>query len=71
LDNLVKRGARQVIGQTIEAELAELLASCATVTTRHGKRAVVRDRSGSGIKFNSNIVPPYIRKSQRVSAALP
>jgi putative transposase len=28
-------------------------------------------RSGSGIKFNSNIVPPYIRKSPRVSAALP
>jgi putative transposase len=31
----------------------------------------VRDRSGSGVKFNSNIVPPYIRKSPRVSAALP
>ena len=31
----------------------------------------VRDRSGSGIKFNSTIVPPYIRKSKRVSAALP
>lgn len=31
----------------------------------------VRDRSGSGIKFNSAIVPPYIRKAQRVEAALP
>jgi putative transposase len=31
----------------------------------------VRDRSRSGIKFNSNIVPPCIRKSPRVSAALP
>ncbi|AJY38098.1 transposase, Mutator family protein (plasmid) [Burkholderia humptydooensis] len=31
----------------------------------------VRDRSGSGVKFNSNIVPPYVRKSPRVSAALP
>lgn len=31
----------------------------------------VRDRSGSGIKFNSSIVPPYVRKSPRVSAALP
>ena len=95
LDDLVKRGARQVIQQAIEAELAELLSSCANVTTLHGKRAVVRngylpgrevltaagqiavkvpkvrDRSGSGIKFNSNIVPPYIRKSPRVSAALP
>ena len=42
LDDLVKRGARHVIGQAIEAELAELLASCAHVTTLHGKRAVVR-----------------------------
>ena len=30
----------------------------------------VRDRSGSGVKFNSAIVPPYVRKSPRVSAAL-
>ena len=95
LDDLVKRGARRVIQQAIEAELAELLSGCANVTTLHGKRAVVRngylperevltgagpiavkvpkvrDRSGGGIKFNSNIVPPYIRKSPRVSAALP
>jgi putative transposase len=31
----------------------------------------VRDRSGSGIKFNSAVVPPYVRKAQRVEAALP
>jgi len=31
----------------------------------------VRDRSGSSVKFNSSIVPPYVRKSPRVSAALP
>ena len=31
----------------------------------------VRDRSGSGIKFNSQLVPPYVRKSRRISAALP
>lgn len=31
----------------------------------------VRDRSGSGIKFNSAIVPPYVRKTQRGAAALP
>lgn len=95
LDELVRRGARQVIQQAIEAELAELLSSCTNVTMLTGKQAVVRngylperevltaagpiavkvpkvrDRSGSGIKFNSNIVPPYIRKSPRVSAALP
>ena len=31
----------------------------------------VRDRSGSGVKFNSAIVPPYVRKARRVEAALP
>jgi transposase-like protein len=31
----------------------------------------VRDRSGSGIKFNSALVPPYVRKTPRISAALP
>jgi putative transposase len=95
LDELVRRGARQVIQQAIEAELAELLAHYANVKTLTGKQAVVRngylpereivtaagpialkvpkvrDRSGTGVKFNSAIVPPYVRKSPRVSAALP
>ena len=31
----------------------------------------VRDRSKSGIKFNSQLVPPYVRKTPRLSAALP
>lgn len=30
-----------------------------------------RDRSKSGIRFNSKLVPPYVRRSSRVSAALP
>ena len=95
LDDLVRRGARQVIQQAIEAELAQLLEQYANVKTLIGKQAVVRngylperevltgagpvtvkvpkvrDRSGSGVKFNSTIVPPYVRKSPRVSAALP
>jgi putative transposase len=95
LDDLVRRGARQVIQQAIEAELAQLLEHYANVKTLAGKQAVVRngylperevltgagpvvvkvpkvrDRSGSGVKFNSAIVPPYVRKSPRVSAALP
>jgi putative transposase len=95
LDDLIQRGARQIIQQAIEAELATLLEQYGNVKTFDGRRAVVRngylperevvtaigpvpvkvpkvrDRSGSGVKFNSNIVPPYIRKSSRVSAALP
>nr|AFG29444.1 transposase [Acidithiobacillus caldus] len=31
----------------------------------------VRDRSGSGVVFRSSLVPPYVRKSRTVAAALP
>jgi len=95
LDELVRRGARQVIQQVIELELAALLEEYANVRTLSGKQAVVRngylperdvltaagpvavrvpkvrDRSHTGVKFNSAVVPPYVRKSPRVSAALP
>jgi putative transposase len=95
LDELVRRGARQVIQQVIELELAALLEQYANVRTMAGKKAVVRngylperdvltaagpvsvkvpkvrDRSGTGVKFNSTVVPPYVRKSPRVLAALP
>ena len=95
LDDVVRRGARQVLQQVIEAEVAQLLEQYTNVRTLNGQRTVVRngylperavltgagsvvvqvpkvrDRSGSGVKFNSAIVPPYDRKSPRVSAALP
>lgn len=31
----------------------------------------IRDRSESGVKFNSALLPPYVRRSARISAALP
>ncbi|WP_300455027.1 IS256 family transposase [Accumulibacter sp.] len=31
----------------------------------------VRDRLGAGVKFNSALVPPFVRRSARMSAALP
>lgn len=95
LDDLIRRGARQVIEQAIEAELAQLLEQYENVKTLTGSRAVVRngylperevltaigpvavkvpkvrDRSGAGVKFNSTLVPPYVRRSARISAALP
>ncbi|WP_042883256.1 IS256 family transposase [Cupriavidus necator] len=95
LEELIRRGARRVIQEAIEVELAELLEQFSNVKTLSGQRAVVRngylperevltgagpiavkvpkvrDRSDSGVKFNSAIVPPYVRKSPRVSAALP
>jgi putative transposase len=43
LDELVRRGARQVIQQVIELELAALLEQYANVRTLAGKQAVVRN----------------------------
>jgi transposase-like protein len=95
LEELVRRGARDILQRAIEAEVEQLLEDMRSVTLMDGRRAVVRngylparevltsvgsvavqvpkvrDRSGSGVKFNSALVPPYVRRSARVSAALP
>lgn len=46
----------------------EILTGLGPVPVRVPK---VRDRSGGGVKFNSALVPPYVRKAQCVEAALP
>ncbi len=95
LEELVRRGARDILQRAIEAELEQLLEEFAAVSLIDGRRAVVRngylpareilttvgavevqvpkvrDRSGSGVKFNSALAPPYVRRSARVAAALP
>src|ERR1700744_2668600 len=95
LDDLIQQGARRIIQQAIEAELAAMLEQYSNVKPIDGGRAVVRngylpereivpavgpvpvqvpkvrDRSGTGVKFNSSIVPPWVRKSPRVSSSLP
>ena len=43
LDDLIRRGARQVIEQAIEAELAQFLDQYENVKTLTGNRAVVRN----------------------------
>lgn len=95
LEEMIRNGARQIISQALEAELAELLGQFSNVLTLDGKPAVVRngylperpiltavgpvpvkvprvrDRNKLGVRFNSNLVPAYIRKSTRMTAAIP
>jgi putative transposase len=95
LEELVRRGARQLIQRAMEVEVEARLGQYETVTLLDGRRAVVRhgplpereiltgigpvpvqiptvrDRSGSGVKFNSSLVLPDVRRTPRVSAALP
>jgi transposase-like protein len=60
-------GQRVVVRNGYQPERA-ILTAVGPVSVRVPK---IRDRSGSGIKFNSQLVPPYVRRSQRISAALP
>lgn len=79
----MKEGARQLLAQAVEAELAEFAGQAV-----EGKQAVVRngdlpertiqtglgevrDRSGQGIKFNSTLVPPYLKRTKRVEEFIP
>jgi transposase-like protein len=95
LEDLIRRGARDLIQKAVEVEVQQLLAEYENVRMLGGQRTVVRngylparevltavgnvevrvpkvrDRSGGGVKFNSALVPPYVRSSARVSAALP
>ena len=82
LEELIRRGAGELIQQAIETELGALLSRYGNVSTVDGQRAMVRngylpecevltavspvsvrvpkvrDRSGSGVKFNAAVVPP-------------
>lgn len=95
LSDLLRTGARQIIAQAVEAELADFLQQYQELSDETGRRAVVRngylpertiltglgevavqvpkvrDRSGSGIKFNSLLLPPYLKRSRSVEEVLP
>jgi putative transposase len=95
LTQLVRQGARQIIAQAVEAELAEFLVQYQDLKDDQGRQAVVRngylpqrtittgvgevevqvpkirDRTGSGIKFNSLLLPPYLKRSRSVEEVLP
>lgn len=95
LTEVLRRGARDLLKQAVEAELRDFLDDHAEHTLDDGRRAVVRngyqpertvqtgigdvpvqvpktrDRSGKGIHFTSNVLPPYLRRSRSVEELLP
>jgi putative transposase len=95
LTELLKVGARNLLAQAVEAELATLLAKHEDNKLDDGRHAVVRngylpartiqtglgdvdiqvpkvrDRSNKGIKFNSNLLPPYLKRSTSIEEMLP
>jgi len=95
LTELLRTGAKKLIHQFVEAELAELLESHQHKLTPEGKQAVVRNgyhperdiqtgigpvsvtipkvrsREGKAVTFHSALVPPYVRKTRSLEAAIP
>ena len=66
--NVTDLRGRQAVVRNGYLPERDLLTGLGPVPVRIPK---VRDRSESGVKFNSALVPPYVRKTQRVEAALP
>lgn len=95
LTELIRDGARKLIGEALEAEVGELLATLSGRRDARGRAAVVRNgyqpareiqtgigpvtvkvpkvrsRDGEPVVFRSGLVPPYVRKTASLEAALP
>ena len=87
LQALLRAGARELIAQAVEAELASFLESGRQAVVRNGylpERRVqtgigevdvrvpkVRDRSGGGARFNSSLLPPYLKRARSVEELIP
>jgi transposase-like protein len=93
LTELLRQGARELIHQAVEAELANFMAGFEERRLEDGRAGVVRNgcqpersvqtgigpikvpkvraRDGSPVTFHSALVPPYIRKSRSLEAAIP
>lgn len=95
LTDLLRDGAKKLIGAAVEAELESMLQQYQHMKLSNGQQAVVRngylpsrtiqtgigdvaikvpkvrDRSSQGIKFNSNLLPPYLKRSKSMEELIP
>lgn len=95
LNDLLKKGAEQLLSAAIEVEVETLLARFEDRRTAEGRAGVVRNgdhperavqtgigpvtvkipkvraKSGTPVSFRSALVPPYVRKTQTLEAAIP
>ena len=95
LTELLRRGARELIHQAVEAELSEFMDTVGGRKLEDGRAAVVRNgyqperaiqtgvgpitvkvpkvraKDGHPVTFRSALVPPYVRKTRSLEAALP
>jgi putative transposase len=65
---LMTEDGRQAVVRNGYLPEREILTGIGPISVRVPK---VRDRSGSGIKFNSKLLPPYLRRSKSLEETLP
>jgi putative transposase len=94
LTEVLRRGAKELLEQAVEAEVAAAIAQFAELKDAQGRRRVVRngylparpiqtgigavlvkaprvrDRGGE-LKFNSSLLPPYLRRTRSLDELLP
>ena len=94
LTEVLRRGAKELLQQAVEAEVAAAIAQFAELKDAQGRRRVVRngylperpiqtgigavmvkaprmrDRGGE-LKFNSSLLPPYLRRTRSLDELLP
>lgn len=94
LTEVLRRGAKELLQQAVEAEVAEAIGQYAELKDAQGRRRVVRngylperpiqtgigevrvkaprvrDREGV-LKFNSSLLPPYLRRTRSLDELLP
>jgi transposase-like protein len=94
LTEVLRRGAKELLEQAVEAEVAAAIAQFAELKDAAGRRRVVRngylperpiqtgigavlvkaprvrDRGGE-LKFNSSLLPPYLRRTRSLDELLP
>ena len=66
--NVVTQEGRQTVVRNGYLPERDIQTAAGPISVRVPK---VRDRSGSGIKFNSQLAPPWVRRSPAISVALP
>ncbi len=67
-DELVDTQGRRALVRNGYQPSREILTGIGPIAVKVPK---VRDRSGQGVRFRSSLVPPYVRKSKSLEAALP
>lgn len=94
LTEVLRRGAKELLQQAVEVEVAEAIAQYAALKDEQGRQRVVRngylpersiqtgigavavrappvrDRAGE-LKFNSRLLPPYLRRTRSLDELLP